>query len=84
MEIVNQERENCKILEELNEKEVISRIRTNHLLSSEGLPYGEVRRKETERDKEYLESILEGSRFLQKLIDIALEKVKNHKVAYLT
>ena len=81
MEIINYQRENCKILDELNEKEVISRIKTNRLLSSKNFVENdmEIRKREFDRDKKYLESILEGTRFLQRLIDISIEKLKTHK-----
>jgi len=81
MQIINYQRENCKILEELNEKEVISRIKTNQLLSSENFAENDIqiRKKKFDRDMKYLGSILEGTRFLQRLLDIGIEKLKTYK-----
>jgi hypothetical protein len=78
--ILDAQRENLRILEELNEKEVISRLRTNHLLDSKKIGDKEETKKiRFERDMEYLNAIYEGCCYLQKLIDTALEKIKAHQ-----
>ena len=78
--ILNAQRENLKILEELNEREVISRLRINYLLDSQKIGDKEEMKKiKFERDMEYLNAVYEGCCYLQKLIDTALEKIKEHQ-----
>jgi len=80
--LIDFQRENKEILDELNEKEVLSRIKTDYQLLSnryKDKDKDKTREIEFERDLRHIESVCEGSRFLQRLIDIAVDQVKSYR-----
>lgn|GEM_PF-2083038 len=81
-DLIDFQRENKEILDELNEKEVLSRIKTDYQLLSnryKDKDKDKTREIEFERDLRHIESVCEGSRFLQRLIDIAVDQVKSYR-----